>query len=189
MIPAFEAIKAINDLRDEEIVIGTMTPNRYWELITDRPDLDLPVFGAMGKASSIALGLALARPDKKFIVLDGDGALLMNLGSLVTISGKNPDNLIHFVFDDGAYVTTGGQPVPGGGRHDFVSIAKGAGIEQSHSFEDLEALVNDLPHLLALNGPVFVAIKVFHEAGVPGMYIGSTKDAALRLMKTLDNSK
>ena len=93
MIPAFEAIKAINDVRGEAIVVGTMTPNRYWELVTERPELDLPVFGAMGKASSLGLGVALAQPDRTVLVLDGDGALLMNLGTLVTIAGQQPPNL------------------------------------------------------------------------------------------------
>ena len=133
MIPAFEAVKAIHDRRGDAVVVGTMTPNRYWDLITDRPELDLPVFGAMGKASSLALGVALAQPHRRVVVLDGDGALLMNLGSLVTIAGRQPANLVHFVFDDGAYVTTGGQPVPGDGRHDFAAIAKGAGIEATAS--------------------------------------------------------
>ena len=93
-----------------------MTPNRYWESVSSNKDLDLPIFGAMGKASSVALGLALARPDKRIVVLDGDGGLLMNLGSLVTIADQEPDNLVHFVFEDGMYFTTGGQPVPGAGQ-------------------------------------------------------------------------
>ena len=185
MIPAFEAVKAIHDRRGDAVVVGTMTPNRYWDLVTDRPELDLPVFGAMGKASSLALGVALAQPDRRIVVLDGDGALLMNLGSLVTIAGRQPANLVHFVFDDGAYHTTGGQPVPGAGRHDFAAIARGAGIEQSYAFDDYEDFVADLPRLLSMPGPVFVALKVSHEPTAPGMYIGSTRDAARRVMKTL----
>ena len=113
LIPAFEAVKAIHDRRGDAVVVGTMTPTRYWDLVTDRPELDLPVFGAMGKASSIALGVALAQPGRRVVVLDGDGALLMNLGSLVTIAGRQPANLVHIVFDDGAYHTTGaGSPSP-----------------------------------------------------------------------------
>ena len=172
MIPAFEAVKAIHDCRGDAVVVGTMTPNRYWDMVTDRPELDLPVFGAMGKASSLALGVALAQPHRRVVVLDGDGALLMNLGSLVTIAGRQPANLVHFVFDDGAYYTTGGQPVPGDGRHDFAAIASGAGIEQSYTFDDLEDLVGDLPRLLSMPGPVFVALKVSHEPTAPGMAPG-----------------
>ena len=188
MIPALEAVKAIHDQRGDAVVMGTMTPNRYWELVSDRPGLDLPVFGAMGKASSMGLGLALARPDRKVLVLDGDGALLMNLGTLVTIAGRQPPNLVHFVFDDGVYFTTGAQPVPGEGRHDFAAMARGAGIEESHTFDDLEDFVSDLPRLLSLRGPVFVCLKVSHAPGAPGMYIGSTKEAARRVMKTLSEA-
>ncbi len=115
MITASAAIKAINKERGNSIVVGTMTPVRYWEQISEKPELDLPVFGAMSKASSVALGVALARPDKKVLVLDGDGCILMNLGSLVTIAGQAPKNLVHFVFEDGVYNTTGGQSIPGAG--------------------------------------------------------------------------
>ena len=185
MIPAFEAVKAIHDRRGDAVIVSTMTPSRYWDLVTDRPELDLPVFGAMGKASSLALGVALARPDRRIVVLDGDGALLMNLGSLVTIAGRQPANLVHVVFDDGAYHTTGGQPVPGDGRHDFAAMARGAGIEKSYTFDDFEDFVGELPGLLAAEGPVFIALKVSHEPTAPGMYIGNTHDAARRVMKTL----
>ena len=75
MIPAFDAVKAIHGLRGEAVVVGTMTPNRYWELISERPELDLPIFGGMGKASSVALGVAMARPDRRVVVLDGDGGM------------------------------------------------------------------------------------------------------------------
>ena len=69
----------------------------------------------MGKASSIGLGIALARPDKKVLVIDGDGSLLMNLGSLVTVANMSPKNLVHFVYQNGTYGVSGGQPIPGSG--------------------------------------------------------------------------
>ena len=184
-IPAFEAIKAINRERGDALVVGTMTPNRYWELVSDRRELDLPIFGAMGKASSVALGLALARPDRKVLVLDGDGALLMNLGSLVTIAGLQPANLVHFVFEDGVYFTTGGQPVPGAGRFSFAGMAREAGIAESYEFDDLEHFVSELPGVLAKKGPVFVCLKVVNPPDAPGMYIGSTKEAMRRVAKAL----
>ena len=184
-IPAFEAIKAINRERGDALVVGTMTPNRYWELVSDRPELDLPIFGAMGKASSVALGLALARPDKKVFVLDGDGALLMNLGSLVTIAGQQSSNLVHFVFEDGVYFTTGGQPLPGAGKFNFAGMAREAGIEQSYEFDDLEHFVSDLPNVLTKKGPVFVCLKVVNPPDAPGMYMASTKQAMQRMAKAL----
>lgn len=188
MIPAFEAIKAINRVRGESIVVGTMTPNRYWEQVSERPDLDLPIFGAMGKASSVALGLALAQPGRKVLVLDGDGALLMNLGTLVTIAGQQPANLVHFVFEDGVYFTTGGQPVPGAGRFNFAGIAREAGIEESYQFDDLEDFVSELPSVLAKSGPVFVCLKVVNPPDAPGMYMKSTRDAMRRVAEALRRS-
>ena len=189
LIPAFEAIEAINRLRRDALVASTMTPNRYWTLVSERPELDLPVFGAMGKASSVALGLALARPDRKVLVLDGDGGLLMNLGSLVTIAGQRPHNLVHFVFEDGVYYTTGGQPVPGAGTFDLAGMARSAGYVESHTFEDLEEFVSELPALLDAQGPVFVCLKVVHTGDVPefnmGASIGITRDAIRRVMEAL----
>jgi phosphonopyruvate decarboxylase len=185
MIPAFEAVKAINRLRADAVAVATMTPNRYWEAVSERPELDLPIFGAMGKASSVALGLAIARPDKKVLVLDGDGALLMNLGTLVTIAGQQPRNLVHFVFEDGMYQTTGGQPVPGAGVFDLAGMARSAGFKESFAFDDLEDFASELPGILEMEGPVFVSLKVFHTDDMPAFYMGDTGAAIRRLSKAL----
>ncbi|MCI0437714.1 MAG: thiamine pyrophosphate-dependent enzyme, partial [Chloroflexi bacterium] len=185
MITAFEAARAIGKVRKDALVVATMTPNRYWDAVTENKELDLPIFGAMGKASSVALGLALARPDKKVIVLDGDGALLMNLGTLVTIAGKEPHNLVHFVFDDGVYFTTGGQPVPGGRKYNLAGIARESGIKESFEFDNLEDLVSELPAIMEKKGPVFVCLKVAHGDEVPPFYMGSTKQAMRRLSAAL----
>ena len=185
MIPATEAIAAINRVRDDAIVVSTMTPNRYWESVSQNRELDLPIFGAMGKASSVALGLALAVPDRKVVVLDGDGALLMNLGSLVTIAGQEPPNLLHFVFEDGVYLSTGGQPVPGAGNFDLAAMAKGAGITKSYQFDDLEDFVSELPSIMKQRGPVFVCLKVTHPEEMGRPRIGNTHAAMRRLASKL----
>lgn len=188
MILASEAIKAINRERGDAVVIGTMTPNRYWREVSQRPELDLPIFGAMGKASSVGLGLALARPDKRVVVLEGDGGLLMNLGTLVTIAGMGPKNLVYFVFDDGVYFTTGAQPLPGAGKYDLAGIARAAGIRESYQFDDLEEFVSELPSLMRREGPVFVCLKVEHGEDVPSFYLESTREAMRRLARTLAES-
>ena len=185
MIAASEAITAINDHRGDAVVVATMAPNRYWRLVSQRPELDLSIVGGMGKASSVALGLALARPDRRVLVLDGDGSLLMNLGTLVTIGGQHPPNLVHFVFEDGVYYSTGGQPVPGAGTFDLAQMAKGAGISESHTFDDLEDFASELPGLLAKRGPVFVCLKVSHPHGEPPPRMGSTREAMRRVKGTL----
>ena len=167
MISAFDAIRAIKGQRGEAVVVSTMTPNRYWEAVSDKPELDLPLFGGMGKASSVGLGIALARPDRKVVVLEGDGGVLMNLGSLVTIADQGPANLVHFVFEDGVYFTTGGQPVPGAGKFDLAGMARHAGIDESYEFEDLEDFASELPDIMGVRGPVFVNLKVNHPEEPP----------------------
>ena len=87
---ANEAINIISRERNDAIVVSTMTPTRYWQDVSNSENLDLPIYGAMGKASSVALGIALAKPNDKVIILDGDGGLLTNLGSVVTIADQSP---------------------------------------------------------------------------------------------------
>ena len=190
VISAIDAITAINQVRGDSLVVSTMTPTRYWASVSDKPDLDLPVFGSMGKASSVALGIALARPDRKVIVLEGDGSLLMNLGGLVTVAGQQPHNLVHFVFEDGIYSTTGGQPIPGAGMFDLVGIATSAGYSHCWMFDELEDFIGQLDHVLDAQGPVFVCLKVVHIGGVPefnmGKNIGVTKEAIQRVKRALE---
>lgn len=185
MIDAFEAVKAINSQRGDAVVVTTMTPREYWAQVSDMPELDLPIVGAMGKASSVALGLALSKPDIRVFVLDGDGGLLMNLGSLVTIAGQQPYNLVHFAFEDGVYNTTGGQPVPGAGTFDLADIARGAGFAGSYQFDNLEDLVSELPGIMEQRGPTFVSLKVAHIQPPPDAPLPSTGDAMRRVMDAL----
>ncbi len=85
----------------------------------------------MGQASSCALGLALARHDTRIVVLDGDGSLLMNLGTLVTIASQKPDNLVHFLCESGAYEANGGHPIPGRDQVDFAALARAASYRRA----------------------------------------------------------
>ncbi len=185
MISSLDAAKAISDVRGDAVVVGTMTPNRYWEAVSDRRDLDLPIFGGMGKASSVALGIALSKPDRRVICLDGDGSLLMNLGSLVTIGATAAANLTHFVFEDGAYFTTGAQPIPGAGKVDLAAMARDAGFAASYEFSDLEDMVSELPDIMAQRGPVFVCLKVSHPPDPPPFYMGKTGPEMRRLAENL----
>ncbi len=147
MIDILQALKTISRHRGDSIVIATMSANLEWPLVSTNPGLDLMFTGAMGKASSMGLGLALARPDKKAIVLDGDGSLLMNLGSLVTIANMAPPNLIHFLFENDIYFITGGQPIPHAGKIDFAALATAAGYAGAYQFDDSEQLENNIKTL------------------------------------------
>ena len=159
MIDSFEAQKVISRYRDGAIVVATMSAMFEWPQVSTEPDLDLMFTGAMGKASSVGLGLALARPDKKVIVLDGDGSLLMNLGSLVTISNMAPHNLVHFVFENGVYRTCGGQTIPCAGGISFTGFAEAAGYAGVYEFDDLDSLENKVETVLNQSGPVFICLK------------------------------
>ncbi len=160
MMDSFEALKVISRHRGSAIIVATTTANREWQDISDNPALDMMFNGPMGKASSMGLGLALALPQMKVMVLDGDGSLLMNLGSLVTIANMAPPNLIHFVFENSVYRTTGGQPIPGAGRISFITFAMGAGYNNVHEFDDLETLEGQIETVINEAGPTFVCLKV-----------------------------
>jgi thiamine pyrophosphate-dependent acetolactate synthase large subunit-like protein len=134
------------------------------EAANEIPD-HLDIVGAMGAASTIALGIALAQPNRRVIVIDGDGSLLMQLGSLVTIAGAAPANLFHFVFENGVYETSGSQPLPGEGRFDLTEMARAAGYAESLRFSDEQQFAAQLPHVLQRRGPVFISVRTEPEDG------------------------
>ncbi|WP_260854634.1 thiamine pyrophosphate-dependent enzyme [Paraburkholderia sp. BCC1884] len=115
----------------------------------------------MGGAPSLALGLALARPDVGVIVVDGDASLLMQLGGLVTVAEARAANVIHFVIQNSTqFAGVSNLAVPGGQSVDFCAMALAAGYRSAHTFDDAAALGVALPELLAAPGPLFVALKV-----------------------------
>jgi len=148
-------------LLPSDIVVATYTSAFEWIAIRPHP-LNYVCVGAMGLASSHALGLALALPQRRVVVLDGDGSLLMNLGSLVSIAAAAPRNLIHFVSQNGSYAANGGHPIPGAGQVDFAGMAKSAGYRQAESFSELEDFRRAMPHVLQAEGPVFVNLHLEH---------------------------
>ncbi|HXQ51372.1 MAG TPA: thiamine pyrophosphate-dependent enzyme [Stellaceae bacterium] len=147
----------------DEIVVPVYQGAQEWRAL--RPDHALTYYsiGAMGQASSAALGLALGRPDKRVIVLDGDGSLLMNLGTLVTIASQAPANLVHFVCQNGMYEANGAHPIPGRDRLNFAALAKAAGYPKTYEFSDLGEFEAKVAGVLGVAGPVFATLKL-----VPG---------------------
>lgn len=116
------------------------------------------MIGSMGLASSIGLGVALKNPQKKIFVFDGDGNILMNLGSLVTIGFLKPKNLVHFVFDNSSHQSTGGQPTMTT-KTDLEKIAKSANYT-TFRIKTLSELKKISLKLKTLSGPIFILIKV-----------------------------
>lgn len=164
-----DAIAALIAKRDDALTIVTEQAIGAWRAAVAEPPNESPdhldIVGCMGAASTIGLGIALAQPGRKVIVVDGDGSLLMQLGSLVTIAGAAPENLFHFVFENGVYETSGSQPLPGEGRFDMADMARGAGYAHVVRYSDAAQLEAELATLLLQRGPVFVSVRTEPEDG------------------------
>ncbi len=171
-MPLVESLQVLKSLRSDEVVVTMMSVAREWTAMGSHPLDFVYVPSSMGQASSIGLGIALARPDKQVIACNGDGSMLMNLGSLVTISALAPKNLTLIIFDNGVYEVTGTQPTPGsaslrsnGQDIDFASVARSCGFQSVHSFDDLEQWRSQAANVIAEPGPTCVVLKT---APVPG---------------------
>jgi phosphonopyruvate decarboxylase len=152
-----DVLKVIAAYRGDAICVPTMTTSPAWrEMAPD--DLSVGCVGFMGGASSLGLGLALAQPTRRVIVFDGDGSLLMQLGSLATVAGARPRNLIHLLFKNGVYHTSGSQEIPGGLQVDFVTMAKGAGYRTTLRIGELDEFKQRFPKMLTEEGPIFVEL-------------------------------
>jgi phosphonopyruvate decarboxylase len=160
MMKRDECLKALaRHVAEADIVLPVYSTAFDW--LDIRPSsLNYTAHGAMGLASSHGLGLALGRPDRRVIVLDGDGSLLMNIGTLVTIAEAAPPNLFHFVFENGTYEANGGHPIPGRGDVSFAGLARAAGLRKVHEFSELKHFEQQAGAILAETGPVFVSVKV-----------------------------
>jgi thiamine pyrophosphate-dependent acetolactate synthase large subunit-like protein len=163
MMHTADVLRALAPFRDDAIVIPGRG-GRYWTDLTNRPNLDLPLGDpAMGGHAGFALGVALARPDKRVVLFDSEGDILMSLGMLVTIAEQQPANFCHFLIDNGCYATTGGQPVPNADNVAYDVLARGAGYPRAFAFDELDQFARNLSEILSKPGPVFVALKVVPE--------------------------
>jgi sulfopyruvate decarboxylase subunit beta len=162
-----EAVAVVRDARAaSDIVIPSMGAAREWMALGPLHPLDfIYVPSAMGHAASLGLGLALAQPERRVIVLIGDGSLLMSLGSLATIAAERPGNLVVIVFDNGVYEITGAQPTPATAgveqsRVDFTAVARGCGIARVFAFNDYGAWRSGIAGLLSAPGPTVAVLEV-----------------------------
>jgi sulfopyruvate decarboxylase subunit beta len=160
VIDGNRVMEIVAEHRADEVVVTTMSSAKVWPRHSGRPDLDLPLRGCMGKASSLGLGVALARPERRVIVLDGDGSLLMNLGTLATVAGMAPRNFLHVVLEGRTYDTSGGQPTPNEGKVDFAGLARAAGYRRAETADDEATLRRVLPELLREDGPSLLCVRV-----------------------------
>jgi len=158
MIDQIDMMSVVQQYRGDAVVIPVERASVAWPQVSTYPQRDISP-SVMGKASSFALGLCLAQPDTKVIVFDGDGSLEMNLGTCVTIANKPPQNLYHFVLENGMYATTGGQPIPGQDQISFTGMARAAGYASAYDFDNLEEFATQVEGILNEPGPVLVCVK------------------------------
>jgi thiamine pyrophosphate-dependent acetolactate synthase large subunit-like protein len=155
-----ECFQAIAPLINNELFVTTAGgATSEWSAV--RPaDSNLQV-KTLGLCSSIGLGLAVAVPQRKVFVFDGDGALWMNLGSLATIALHQPKNLIHICWDNREYESSGGEPtVSRAGKIDFAEVARAAGIQSSRSVETVTEVVEAVRLALGHDGPHFIWARI-----------------------------
>lgn len=151
--------------REEAVVAGIGNTNFDLYAAGARPQ-NFYMLGSMGLAVPIALGVALAQPQRRVIALEGDGSLLMQLGCLATVGMLQPKNLTIVAMDNSAYQITGGQPTATAQRADFVAIAKGAGIGVADWARDEAHFGALVDRALAANEPAFIGCKIDAQPAV-----------------------
>jgi thiamine pyrophosphate-dependent acetolactate synthase large subunit-like protein len=135
------------------------------------------MIGSMGLAASIGLGLALAQPGRRVLVLDGDGNLLMNPGALASIAAAAPPNLLHVCFDNGAHASTGGQPTISD-RVRLEALARAAGYRSAERVDSAPDLAASAPAFFAREGPAFLLVRIaLGPSGPPGARIPHAPEA------------
>jgi thiamine pyrophosphate-dependent acetolactate synthase large subunit-like protein len=163
MMRIAEALEAFKPHRGDAIVVPGRG-GKFWVELTQDANLDVPLGDpAMGGHAGFALGLALAQPDRKVVLFDSEGDLLMSLGMLTTIAEQAPSNFYHFLLDNEVYATTGGQPVPNAKNVKYDRLALAAGYPRAQAFDKLDDLNRALPQIMGGPGLVFVALKVYPE--------------------------
>ena len=153
------AVDRLARARGDMLSVVTMQAVHPWIVNGQLDCRNINVTGSMGSAGAIALGLALAQPGERVLVLDGDGSLLMQLGSLVSIASQLPRNLYHVVLENGTYETSGGQDVPGRGVSDLCEIARASGYAHVERYGSVSEM-DQLPQLFQTPGPVFLSLLI-----------------------------
>lgn len=162
-----EAIKIVVDkLREDDIVVSTtgMISRELFEYREAKGQghaHDFLTVGSMGHASQIALGIALQKPDRRVVVFDGDGAMLMHMGGMAIIGDYNPKNMVHIVFNNGAHDSVGGQPTVGQ-KIDVEAVAKAVGYADVVSVDTQMSLMTAMNHVncAVIDGVILINVNV-----------------------------
>lgn len=160
-----EAIKLVSEAIGNNAIVVSTTGMISRELFEYREEMrqgherDFLTVGSMGHASQIALGIALEKPQRRIYCFDGDGAAIMHMGSMAIVASKQPKNYIHFVFNNGAHDSVGGQPTVGH-QIDLPAIAKAVGYKGAIMVDSKESLMAVLKNIIDMEGPVMIEIRV-----------------------------
>ncbi len=179
-----QAMAALMELlTDQPLIVCNGFPSREAQKIADRP-ANFYMIGSMGNAPAIALGVALAKPHKQVITFDGDGNVLMGMGTLATVGALKPKNFIHVVFDNEVYGTTGNQPtisnvVP------LEKVAKAAGYVNVERVLEREDVVYEFKDMLKKDGPSLLLIKVNEFQEEAGRIVLDPADLTKRFMDAI----
>ncbi len=195
-MPLGECLQVLAAVRREQVVVSTMSPAREWMNLGTHPLDFIYAPSSMGQAPAVGLGIALAQPERQIIVCNGDGCMLMNLGSLVTITAEAPGNFVLAVFDNSVYEVTGMQQTAGSAAArarddgiDFCGVARACGFRSVFSFEELGDWQAGVQDVLAAAGPTFVLLKV---EPVPGALVPKSpsppRDRAAAFARALTDS-
>ncbi|MCG6990038.1 MAG: thiamine pyrophosphate-dependent enzyme [Gemmatimonadetes bacterium] len=183
MLTRAELLEPLVRHRTDQVMVTTMSVTRPWGRLSDS-DLDFgSADSAMGHTADLALGIALARPERTVVCLNGDGSMLMTLGTLATAVSTGATNFVLFVVENGSYEITGHQPIPGAGRVDFAALARAAGFPRVFRFDDARAYAAAVPDILTTPGPTFVHVLV--ERGSEGPISRTEAEEARYLRSSL----
>lgn len=168
MMTLDQACQIVNEFRGDAVMVTTMGSMNATDKLEHSP-LTVACVPLMGGAASLGLGIALARKERKTIVLDGDASLLMELGGLVSVAEAAPDNFVHMVMNNRVqFAGLGNLDTPGQINIDFVGLAKAAGYRQAYRFESAEAFADGLPKVLSGPAPAFVELAISYDPAVLG---------------------
>lgn len=187
-----EALKCVVDNIPADSIIVSTTGKLSRELYEDRDEKrmshesDFLTVGSMGHSSSIALGIALAKPERKVFCFDGDGAFIMHMGAITNIGDLAPKNLVHIVFNNGAHESVGGQPTLGF-CIDIPEIARACGYRHAETVSTVDDIKKALATALGNEGPALIEIKVGinsrEDLGRPKTTPIENKDAFMKFIE------
>ena len=160
-----DALEVIHRQRRDAVVITTMGSARDWQQFPPHPKDFVYMPSSMGQGPPLGLGIALAQPEQRVIVVNGDGCLLMNLGCLVTITAHAPKNFCLIIIDNGVYEVTGSQATIGAAALranqqpvDYADLARAAGFDEVYEFDDVEAWRYE-QEVMHDPGPICIVLK------------------------------